>query len=105
MGWIFLGVAGLLEVSFTTALKYAEGFTKLAPSLIFLIAYAGSAWFLSQAVKSIPLGTAYAVWTGIGAVGTAIVGIALFGEPATALRLMFLAVIVGGIVGLKLVSA
>lgn len=105
MGWVFLAIAGALEVSFTTALKYAEGFTKLAPSLIFLVAYAGSAWFLSQAVRTIPLGTAYAVWTGIGAVGTAIIGIALFGEPATALRLMFLAIIVGGIVGLKLVSA
>ena len=105
MGWIFLGIAGALEISFTTALKYADGFSKLWPSLIFAVAYAGSAWFLSLAVKSIPLGTAYAVWTGIGAVGTALVGIAIFGEPATALRLLFLAVIVGGIVGLKLVSA
>jgi len=105
MAWVFLGLAGALEVSFTTALKYAEGFTKLWPSVIFVLAYGGSAWFLAQAVKTIPLGTAYAIWTGIGAVGTAIVGIALFGEPATALRLLFLAVIVGGIVGLKLVSA
>ncbi len=105
MGWILLAIAGALEVTFTTAMKYADGFTKLIPSLIFLAAYAGSAWFLSQAVKTIPLGTAYAVWTGIGAVGTALIGIALFGEPATALRLMFLAIIVGGIVGLKLVSA
>ena len=105
MGWMFLAVAGALEISFTTALKYADGFTKLWPSLIFAAAYAGSAWFLSLAIKSIPMGTAYAVWTGIGAVGTAIVGIAVFGEPATALRLLFLAVIVGGIVGLKLVSA
>jgi len=105
MGWMFLGVAGALEISFTTALKYTEGFTKLWPSAAFVVAYAGSAWFLSQAVKTIPLGTAYAVWTGIGAVGTALIGIALFDEPATALRLLFLAVIVGGIVGLKLVSA
>ena len=105
MPWVFLAVAGALEVSFTTALKYAEGFTRLWPSLIFLAAYAGSAWFLAQAIKGIPLGTAYAVWTGIGAVGTALIGIALFGEPAIALRLFFLAVIVGGIVGLKLVSA
>ncbi len=104
MAWIFLAVAGALEVGFTTSLKYAEGFTKLWPSLIFVAAYAGSAWFLSLAIKGIPIGTAYAVWTGIGAVGTALVGIALFGEPATALRLLFLAVIVGGIVGLKLVS-
>ena len=105
MAWILLGVAGALEVTFATALKYADGFTKLIPSLVFFAAYAGSAWFLSQAVKTIPLGTAYAVWTGIGAVGTALVGIALFGEPATALRLLFLALILGGIVGLKLVSA
>lgn len=105
MGWIFLGIAGALEVSFTTALKYAEGFTKPAPSLIFLLAYAGSAWFLAQAIKSIPLGTAYAVWTGIGAVGTALVGIVLFGESATALRILFLAVIIGGVIGLKLVTA
>ncbi len=105
MAWVLLAVAGGLEVAFTTALKYAEGFTKLWPSLAFLVAYAGSAWFLAQAVKTIPLGTAYAVWTGIGAVGTALIGIALFGEPATVLRLFFLMVILGGIVGLKLVSA
>jgi quaternary ammonium compound-resistance protein SugE len=105
MSWLYLAVAGALEISFTTALKYAEGFTKLWPSLLFVVAYAGSAWFLSLAVKNIPLGTAYAVWTGIGAVGTAIIGIALFGEPATLLRLIFLAVIIFGIVGLKLVSA
>jgi quaternary ammonium compound-resistance protein SugE len=104
MGWILIAIAGALEVTFTTAMKYADGFTKLVPSLIFLVAYAGSAWFLAQAVRTIPLGTAYAVWTGIGAVGTALIGIALFGEPATALRLMFLALIVIGIVGLKLVS-
>jgi quaternary ammonium compound-resistance protein SugE len=104
MGWILIASAGALEVTFTTAMKYADGFTKLVPSLIFLVAYAGSAWFLAQAVRTIPLGTAYAVWTGIGAVGTALIGIALFGEPATALRLMFLALIVIGIIGLKLVS-
>jgi len=104
MGWILIAIAGALEVTFTTAMKYADGFTKLVPSLIFLVAYAGSAWFLAQAVRTIPLGTAYAVWTGIGAVGTALIGIALFGEPATALRLMFLALIVIGIIGLKLVS-
>ena len=105
MGWLFLALAGALEVSFTTAMKYADGFTKLWPSLLFVAAYAGSAWFLAQSVKTIPLGTAYAIWTGIGAVGTAVIGIAVFGEPATAMRLLFLAVIVGGIVGLKVVSA
>ena len=105
MGWIFLVLAGALEVTFTTALKYADGFTKLVPSAIFIVAYAGSAWLLSKAIATIPLGTAYAVWTGIGAVGTAIVGIALFGDPANAARLFFLAVIIAGIAGLKLVSA
>jgi quaternary ammonium compound-resistance protein SugE len=104
MGWVFLAVAGGLEITFAAALKYAEGFTKLWPSLIFLVAYAGSAWFLSQAVKTIPLGTAYAVWTGIGAVGTGLIGIMLFGESAAVLRLFFLMLILIGIVGLKLVS-
>lgn len=104
MGWIYLGFAGLLEVGFTTALKYAEGFTKLVPSLCFAVAYIGSAVLLARAVATIPLGTAYAVWTGIGAVGTAAIGIWQFGDPATPLRLAFLAVIIGGIIGLKLVS-
>ena len=104
MGWIYLALAGVLEVVFTTALKYAEGFTRLAPTLFFVAAYGGSAFLLSRAVATIPLGTAYAVWTGIGAVGTAAVGIWQFGDPATPLRLMFLAVIIGGIIGLKLVS-
>lgn len=104
MAWIFLALAGALEVSFTTALKYSEGLTRLWPSVLFLAASFASFAFLAQAIKTIPLGTAYAVWTGIGAVGTAIVGIVLFAEPATALRILFLATIVGGIVGLKLVS-
>ena len=103
-GWIYLALAGLLEVAFTTALKYAEGFTRLLPSLCFAVAYIGSAWLLSRAVATIPLGTAYAVWTGIGAIGTALIGIWQFGDPATPLRLLFLAVIVGGIIGLKMVS-
>lgn len=105
MAWVFLSIAGFLEVSFTTALKYSENFTRLWPSLIFFAAISGSMGLLSLSIKTIPIGTAYAVWTGIGAVGTALVGIVLFGEPATALRLVFLTVIVGGIVGLKLVSA
>ncbi len=105
MGWIYLLFAGALEVAFTTSLKYADGFTKLIPSLVFLVTYAGSAWLLARSIQTIPLGTAYAVWTGIGAVGTAIVGIAVFGEAATALRLLFLGVIVAGIVGLRMVPA
>jgi quaternary ammonium compound-resistance protein SugE len=105
MAWVFLGLAGLCEVGFTTAMKYADGFTKLAPSLIFAVLYIASAILLAQAVRTLPLGTAYAVWTGIGAVGTAIVGIMVFGDPATAARLFFLALIVVGIVGLKAVSS
>jgi quaternary ammonium compound-resistance protein SugE len=104
MGWLYLLFAGALEVAFTTSLKYADGFTRLAPSLIFVAAYAASAWFLAKSIQTIPLGTAYAVWTGIGAIGTAVVGVAIFGEPATALRLFFLSMIVAGIVGLKMVS-
>ncbi len=104
MAWILLGIAGLCEVGFTTAMKYADGFTKLLPSLVFALLYIASAVLLAQAVKTLPLGTAYAVWTGIGAVGTAVIGVALFGDPATLTRIFFLGMIVIGIVGLKLVS-
>lgn len=105
MAWIILGLAGLCEVGFTTAMKYADGFTKLMPSLVFAVLYIASAILLAQAVKTLPLGTAYAVWTGIGAVGTAIIGIIIFGDPASLARLFYLSLIVVGIVGLKTVSA
>ncbi len=105
MGWIYLLIAGLLEVGFTTCLKYAEGFTRFWPSVGFLVAATASFVFLTLAIRTVPLGNAYAVWTGIGAVGTAIVGIVMFGDPATPLRLLFLAVIIGGVAGLKMVSA
>lgn len=105
MAWIILGLAGLCEVGFTTAMKYADGFTKLMPSFVFAVLYIASAILLAQAVKTLPLGTAYAVWTGIGAVGTAIIGIIIFGDPASLARLFFLSLIVVGIVGLKTVSA
>lgn len=101
MGWIYLAIAGLLEVGFTTALKYAEGFTKLVPSLCFAVAYIGSAWLLSRAVATIPLGTAYAVWTGIGAVGTFALGIVAYGDPAAPLRVASAFLIIAGVVGLK----
>jgi len=104
MGWFYLLFAGVLEVAFTTSLKYAEGFTNLAPSLIFAVAYAASAWFLAKSIQTIPLGTAYAVWTGIGVIGTAMVGVMVFGEPATALRLLFLGFILAGVIGLKVVA-
>ncbi|MBM7482111.1 quaternary ammonium compound-resistance protein SugE [Bradyrhizobium sp. GM2.2] len=104
MAWSILFVAGLLEVSWAIGLKYTEGFTKLVPSVLTLGAMAGSIILLGLALKSLPIGTAYAVWTGIGAVGTATLGIILFGEPATAFRLASIGLIVAGIVGLKLVT-
>jgi quaternary ammonium compound-resistance protein SugE len=94
----------VLEVVWAIGLKYSDGFTKLVPSVITLIAMIASVWFLALALKTIPVGTGYAVWTGIGAVGTAILGIILFAEPATAARLLCIGFIVAGILGLKLVS-
>ncbi|MGY4288307.1 quaternary ammonium compound-resistance protein SugE [Bradyrhizobium sp. LM2.7] len=104
MAWSILFVAGLLEVSWAIGLKYTEGFTRLVPSVLTLAAMAGSIVLLGLALKTLPIGTAYAVWTGIGAVGTATLGIVLFGEPATAFRLASIGLIIAGIVGLKLVT-
>ena len=104
MAWLLLLIAGLLEVGWAVGLKYTEGFTRLVPSVLTLICMAGSMGVLGLALKTLPMGTAYAVWTGIGAVGTALLGIALFGEPATALRLACIGLIVTGIAGLKLVT-
>ena len=104
MAWLVLVAAGLLEIGWAIGLKYTEGFTRLVPSVLTLAAMAGSIILLGLALKSLPIGTAYAVWTGIGAVGTALLGIALLGEPATAARLASIGLIVAGIVGLKLVT-
>lgn len=104
MAWLLLILAGLCEVVWAIGLKYTEGFTRFWPSLITLVAMVASVVLLGLAVKSLPVGTAYAVWVGVGAVGTAILGILLFAEPATAGRLLSLALIVSGIVGLKLAS-
>ena len=104
MAWAVLFAAGLLEICWAIGLKYTEGFTRLTPSVLTLAAMAGSVLLLGLALKTLPIGTAYAVWTGIGAVGTAILGIFLFGEAASALRLASIALIVAGIVGLKLVT-
>ena len=104
MAWILLLVAGLLEVGWAIGLKYTEGFTRLWPSVLTLAAMAGSVLLLGIAMKTLPVGTAYAVWVGVGAVGTAILGIVLFAEPATAGRLVSLGLIVAGIVGLKLAT-
>ena len=102
--WIYLTLAGLLEIVWAVGLKYTEGFTRLWPSLVTIAAMVVSVWLLAVAVKTIPVGTGYAVWTGIGAVGTAILGIVLFSEPATAARLACIALIVAGILGLKAFS-
>ena len=102
--WLLLLAAGLFEVIWAVGLKYTEGFSRLLPSVITIAAMIDSVWLLALALKSIPVGTGYAVWTGIGAVGTAILGIVLFSEPATAARLACIGLIVAGILGLKMVS-
>lgn len=102
--WIMLGAAGLLEIVWAIGLKYAEGFTKTVPSAITVAAMVASMWLLAQAARDLPIGTAYAVWTGIGAVGAALFGVMLLGESANPVRLACIALIVAGIVGLKLSS-
>lgn len=104
MSWIFLSIAGVFEVVWAIALKYTEGFTKLTPTIVTIIGMIISFGFLSISLKSIPIGTAYAVWTGIGAVGTVIIGMLMFGEPASVMRLLFICLIISGIVGLKLTA-
>jgi quaternary ammonium compound-resistance protein SugE len=104
MAWVLLMVAGLLEVGWAIGLKYTEGFSRPWPSIFTLAAMVASVVLLGIAMKSLPVGTSYAVWVGVGAVGTAILGMVLFGEPATAGRLVSLGLIVAGIVGLKLAS-
>jgi quaternary ammonium compound-resistance protein SugE len=104
MAWIYLVVAGFFECAWAIGLKYTDGFTKIIPSLLTVLAMGVSFWLLSAAMKTIPVGTAYAVWTGIGAVGVAILGMFLFGESRDIMRVLCLLLIVSGIVGLKLVS-
>lgn len=104
MAWLYLFIAGLFECGWAIGLKYTEGFTKLVPSLLTVIAMVLSFYLLSNAMKTIPVGTAYAVWTGIGAVGVAILGMLLFGESREILRIFCLLLIVSGILGLKLLS-
>ncbi len=105
MAWIYLIIAGIFEVIWAIGLKYSHGFTKLIPSIITLGGMLVSFYLLSLATKSLPMGTAYAVWTGIGALGTVILGIFLFNEPMNMLRVTFLCLILVGILGLKLTSA
>ncbi|WP_426689923.1 quaternary ammonium compound efflux SMR transporter SugE [Rhodanobacter ginsengiterrae] len=102
MAWIYLLLAGLFEIVWAIGLKYTDGFSRLWPSVGTLVAMAVSIVLLAMAVKTLPIGTAYAIWTGIGAVGAVALGIVLFGDPATLSRLLCVALIVMGIVGLKL---
>ena len=104
MAWFYLLIAGLLEVGWAIGLKYTEGFSRLWPSLATIAAMILSLGFLGLALKTLPVGTAYAVWTGIGAAGTAILGIALLGESASPIRILCIVLILAGVIGLKLVS-
>jgi len=104
MQWLFLVIAGFFEIAWAIGLKYSQGFTKLMPSVFTIVGMVASFYFLSLSLKSLPIGTAYAIWTGIGTVGTVILGIILFKEPMDIMRLVCIGFIIIGIVGLKLVS-
>ncbi len=101
MAWVYLVAAGLLEIGWAIGLKYTEGFTRPLPTVLTIACMIASLALLGLALRTLPVGTAYAVWTGIGAAGTAILGVALFAEPATILRIASLALIVAGVIGLK----
>lgn len=104
MNWLYLAVAGIFEVCWALGLKYSQGFTRVTPSIVTVLGMIASFYFLSLALKQLPLGTAYAVWTGIGTVGTATLGMVFFKEPADLVRILCIGLIVAGIVGLKLSS-
>jgi quaternary ammonium compound-resistance protein SugE len=104
MAWIYLFIAGVLEIVWAILLKYTQGFTRMGPSLVTVVAMVFSFYFLALSLRTVPVGTAYAVWTGIGAVGTAILGMILFGESRHALRLACIALIVIGVLGLRLLT-
>lgn len=104
MAWLLLGIAGLLEIAFAFAMKSSEGFTRLVPALLTVATGMSSVFLLSVSLRTLPVGTGYAVWTGIGAAGTAIVGMVLLGDSAAPLRLLCIALILAGVIGLKFVS-
>jgi quaternary ammonium compound-resistance protein SugE len=104
MAWVILVTAGLFETGWAIGLKYTEGFTRLWPTIGTILAMIVSLWLLGIAMKSLPVGTAYSIWVGVGAVGTVILGIVLLGEPANAGRLISIMLIIAGIIGLKLAS-
>lgn len=104
MSWVYLFVAGLTEIAWAVGLKYSQGWSRLGPSIATALLMIVSFVFLSLALKTLPIGTAYAIWTGIGAAGTAIAGIYLFGEPRDLLRLVCIGLIIAGVLGLRVVS-
>lgn len=104
MAWFYLVIAGLFEVGFTTSLKLSDNFTNKGWAALFFVSITLSFYFLNKAIEMIPIGTAYAIWTGIGAVGTVIVGILLFKEPSDFWRMFFIVILIGSILGLKFVS-
>ncbi|CAM5532369.1 DMT family transporter [Streptomyces abikoensis] len=104
MAWVLLAVAGLLEVGWSIGMKFTDGFTRLWPSVFTIAGIAASMLLLSQAAKSLPIGTAYGVWVGIGAAGAAVLGILVLGEPATAARIFFIVLLLVAVVGLKATS-
>ncbi len=104
MHWIYLLIAGLFEISWAVGLKFSHGFTQIIPSVLTVLGMIASFYFLALALKNLPLGTAYAIWTGIGTIGTVVFGIILFKEPVSAIRLFCIALIVSGITGLKLLA-
>jgi quaternary ammonium compound-resistance protein SugE len=104
MAWVYLLIAGIFEIVWAIGLKYTNGFTRLWPSVITVIGMIISFYYLSQATKVLPIGTAYTIWTGIGAAGAVILGIILFGEPKTLIRFVFLAFVITGIIGLKVTA-
>jgi len=105
MEWIYLVTAGFFEVGWAIGLKYSQGFTKILPSIITVAGMVASFYFLSLSLKSLPLGNAYAIWTGIGTVGTVLLGVILFKEPVNVMRMVCIILIIVGVVGLKLISA
>jgi quaternary ammonium compound-resistance protein SugE len=104
MAWALLTIAGILEIAFALGMKWSEGFTHLIPSLFTIATGLSSVFLLSFSLRSLPLGTAYAVWTGIGAAGTAVIGMAMFGDSVAPLRMLCIVLILAGVIGLKLVS-
>ena len=104
MAWIYLCIAGLLEIVFAFAMKWSEGFTRLIPTLITVVTGVSSVFLLSLSLRTLPVGTGYAVWTGIGAAGTAILGMVLLGDPMAPTRILCIGLILAGVIGLRLVS-